>query len=1432
MKDQTYNTGIDIGSTTIKTVVTDNQQNVLFKEYRRHYADIENAILAILGKINEKFGNFQTTLCMTGSAGMGIAERCDIPFVQEVVSACDVISLKYPEIRVLVDIGGEDAKMIFFKDNQAPDIRMNGSCAGGTGSFIDQIASLLNIDISELNLLAQDAQVTYPIASRCGVFCKTDIQNLLSQNVSKADIAASVFHAVSIQVLTSLARGQDIQPNIMLCGGPFYFLPELRKSFAKTLKFNEDELIISEYSDVFPAWGAAINAKKQQNAKALSDIIQDIKASQKLKHIYDTNRLQSLFINDEDFQKWKNSKKQYYFEKRNPEDPFPKECFIGIDSGSTTTKLIALDKEGKVFFHSYQNNNGNSLKTITNSLITLYNLGVENGVELKILSSCATGYGEDLLKAALSIDFGIVETIAHYSAASHFNSDISFILDIGGQDMKAIFIKDGFIRRLEINEACSSGCGSFIETFAHSLNMTAPEFSDVAIQSQNPCDLGTRCTVFMNSKVKQALREGASVSDISAGLGFGVIRNCLNKVLKLRDYSDLGDNIMVQGGTFRNIAVLRSLELEVGKSVMITDYPELMGAYGTALFSKAQFESGAVGEAKLLSEMIKPTKTIEKVLICKGCENNCQVKSYKFENNNTYYAGNKCEKVFYSKGDKAKKGINLHTEKYDLLFNRNTEVETPKAIIGIPRALGIYENYPFWHKLFSDLQYKIVLSDVSTMKMFEKGIDTVMADNICFPAKLTNGHIVNLADKKTDRIFLPFVVFEKSEDKQTPNSFNCPIVTGYSEVIKSAINPERKFNIPIDSPSISFKDKKLLEKACFAYFKGLEPNISKSNFKSAFNSAMEAQKDYEQTLKLRCKEIAKKAEEENRLLMLLSSRPYHVDPLIQHKISSIISDFGVDIITEDIMRDTEPMIDNAQTIMQWAYTNRILKSAMFVAKSPNNLHYIELTSFGCGPDSFILDEVNDILARYGKNPTILKIDDINNTASTRLRIRSLIESLKFNHKVNTLTDTKAQITPLFTKDDIDRTILVPWFADFYSPFVPSLFEIIGYKIENLPPSNQESAEMGLRYSNNEVCYPATLVIGDLLKALRSGGYDLNKVAVGITQTGGQCRATNYTSLIKKGLIAAGFTNIPVISVGIGGNVFNEQPGFVIPWAKLYKYVIPLIVYADCLSRLYYSTAPRETEKGAADKIRNKYLDLGSQALRNMDTQAFYILIKEAAKEFTAINNGKDIPVVGIVGEIFVKYNSFSHKNVINWLVNNGVEPVIPALMNFFTDGFTNRDVRSEEFVEKSRIPNFLMDLAEKHINKIIAKMENKIKDFPFFRPIGYSREESHLAKDVINLNAQFGEGWRIAAEIAHFAKSGINNVISLQPFGCIANHIVSKGIEKRIREIYPKLNLLSLDFDSGMSEVNIYNRLHFIMKNAKTELNLRKLPTYKVSETV
>ena len=1416
MSSNFYRAGIDIGSTTIKIVIADENGKCLFSGYERHHADIPRALKSMLNAAILKLGDIIIQPAVTGSAGMGISEKYGITFIQEVIASANLIGKVYPDIKTLIDIGGEDTKMVFFKKGSVPDIRMNGSCAGGTGAFIDQMATLLAIEVSQMSVLAEKSTNIYPIASRCGVFSKTDIQNLIARNVSIHDIAASVFHAVAMQTITTLARGNDPTPMIFFCGGPLAFIPALRTAFIKALNLKEEDYILPENAALIPAIGCTISDGMKLENTSISDLLKKLDATPKKANNM-RHRLKPLFKDEAEIENWISHKQQHFIDSIDIKKYDGNTCFIGIDSGSTTTKIVAIDPLERVIFRFYSRNKGNPLKTVALGLSEFLDLAREAGKSIIVTGSSVTGYGEDLIKAAFNLNYGLVETIAHYSAAHKFNPAVSFILDIGGQDMKAIFVENGAINRLEINEACSSGCGSFIEGFASSLTYTAANFAALACKAQNPCDLGTRCTVFMNSKVKQFLREGATIGDISAGLAYSVVKNCLYKVLKLKDSSELGDNIVVQGGTMRNHAVVRALELLTGKNVMFTDMPELMGAYGAALYACRLQNSGEHNYAPVTLDKLSDLQQhkIEQTY-CEGCENNCIVNKFSFENDNTYFSGNKCEKIYTNKGEDFLKGKNHYQYKYSQLLLKSKTVQKENLpVIGIPRVLNMFENLPFWNTFFGECGFKVELSARSTFKIYERGLNSVMSDNICFPAKLVHGHILDLVNRKVDRIFMPYVIFEVKEDKNVSNSYNCPIVSGYSDVIKSAIQPFEKYNIPVDAPSIAFNDKKLLLNSCTEYL--AQFGIKKKTVIAALEKAQIAQDQYFANIAENSQKIFDLAFNQNKMIIMLVGRPYHTDPLIQHKISEMIAAFGIDVISEDLVRPMgNQTFDKVNAVMQWAYTNRIIKAANWVAESKANVHFVQMTSFGCGPDAFIIDEINDILKHAGKNLSLLKIDDVNNIGSLRLRIRSLIESLKFSQAKKELKVVERKQTPPFLKEDKNRTILAPFFSEYYSPFVPVLFGLAGYKFETLPPPDEASSDFGLKFSNNEVCFPATLIIGDVIKALNSGKYKSSEVAVAISQTGGQCRATNYLSLIKKAMISAGYDDVPVISLASGDSIMNPQPGFEIKWRKAMFIAAMSMLYADCIAKMYYSSVVREKSKGAAAILRDKFISEALPLAANKDTKGMLKLLEKAVNEFNEICLDKqNIARIGIVGEIYVKYNAFGNKNVVKWLVSQGVEVVVPSLTNFFLQYFANYKINIKQHIEQPATSKWLVDLVFLLVNNYVKKIEKVASKYNYYRPFSNIYTDAEKASKVVNLAAQFGEGWLIPAEIANFAEEGIDNAISLQPFGCIANHVVSKGVEKRLKTLFPKMNMLFLDFDSGTSDVNILNRLHFMIKSSQ-----------------
>ncbi len=819
---------------------------------------------------------------------------------------------------------------------------------------------------------------------------------------------------------------------------------------------------------------------------------------------------------------------------------------------------------------------------------------------------------------------------------------------------------------------------------------------------------------------------------------------------------------------------------------------------------------------QLLSDILSSRDFTTQTQVCPGCQNHCMVKEYTFSGGRRFYSGNNCEKVYSSSKESRYKGINLFTEKYRLLFSKPPcSLPTDAPTIGIPRGLGIYENFPFWNTLFSLCGFRVVLSGLSTSRLYEKGIGSIMADNICFPAKLFHGHIMDLIERKPQRIFYPWVVYEKKEDKQSGNSFNCPIVSGYSDVIRSSIDPQGKYGIPFDSPVISFKEEKMLRESCTEYLSKL--GVKDSVIEKAINSAIRAQEDYLDSLTRRSLQVLADAQRDGRMVIMLSGRPYHIDPLIEHKVSECISEMGVDVITENVAREAgTDVYTQINALSQWAYPNRLFKAAYFCGKHQyKNLHMVELTSFGCGPDAFILDEVRLILNRFRKNLTVLKIDDVNNIGSLKLRIRSLVDSASVKadrQPSDTETDIKQWTTKSFEQSDRVRTILAPYFAEGYSEFLPTVFKMMGYDMEVLPMGSLPDAEEGLRDANNDICYPATIVVGSILRALKSGKYDLQKTAVAITQTGGQCRASNYYSLIKNALVKAGFADVPVISVAIGEGLRNTQPGFKIPWTKMLQPVVHSIYFADTLAKLYYPAVAREKEKGTAKRIYDHYLKLVQPLVFNRRFSEMRELLQKAVGEYmVCMDAEKEVPTVGVVGEIYVKYNSFSNKNTIQWLIEHGIEVVPPALSGFFSTSIVNASINREKHIKEKNAPLWVMKGVNMWLNKIARSYDEVCRNYPHYRPFVDIHNYAEAAKKVINPAADFGEGWFLPGEICYMAEHGINKIVSLQPFGCIANHIISKGIEKRFKTLYPNLSLLFLDFDAGTSEANVYNRLHFML---------------------
>lgn len=1458
MKD--LHVGIDIGSTTAKIIVTDPDGSILYGDYRRHNTEVFRTLLAMLDAACERLtcdDGVSLFVLFTGTAGMGVAERARLPFVQEVSASAAVVKRYLPEVRTFIDLGGEDAKIIFFDRDLRPDIRMNGNCAGGTGAFIDQMAGLLGIPVERLSEEAAKHESCYPIASRCGVFAKTDIQNLLSRDVPPRDIAASIYRAVAYQIISALARGMEIVPGVLFAGGPFHFQPYLRQTFLEIVNLAPEDVVESTSADPqltaerIPAAGAALRAGAEGRRIPFSELRELLIASQG-QRLTTSRSLSPLFTSETEYQAWALRKGKAVIPTATLPEVADRPLFLGVDSGSTTTKIVLTDEDGRLAYTHYAPNRGNPVEAVLTGVRHLQRQAEEQGLELTIARSGVTGYGEDLIAFAFGMDEGHVETIAHYRGARTFEPNVSFILDIGGQDMKAIFVKDGVINNIELNESCSSGSGSFIQTFATSLGLGIEEFAQEACRAQNPCDLGSRCTVFMNSKVKQVLREGGEISDISAGLAYSVIKNCLNKVLKITDSDLLGSTIVVQGGTFRNPAILRAMELVTGRSVIRPDRSELMGAWGAALMARDTYFKHPDGERTpttfLPWERLDEALRYEKRRVtCKGCENSCEVMILSYPERAQqqgrparFFTGNKCERIYTNRSRSERRGVNLAAVKQQLLLERgpavpaSLDLPAPSAVemfgqegqkrlrIGIPRALNIWEDYPFWHTLFTEAGCEVVLSDPSTTAMVEKGYNSVMSENICFPAKITNGHIMNLIEKDVDRIFYPKVRYNRSEYKNVINKFNCPVVTGYPQVIESSIDPENRWGIPFDAPPISFHEPVLLRINCMGYLKSL--GISRRRASRAVTLSMRAYEEYRKELRRKSLEVQQAAAEEGRTLILLLGRPYHLDPLVNMKIPDIISDLGFDVITEDSLPlPPKKKLPKVQVLTQWAFPNRMFYAAHWAGRH-RNVEVVQLNSFGCGPDALTVDEIRSILNQYGKHPTVIKIDEMTSPGSVRLRLRSLMESIRQRKPVHQFR--VAELIPrletrIFTSKDKKKTVLAPQFSPFYTDFLIAAFRHQGYNIEILPMGDRESIELGLRYSNNDICYPATIVIGDLLKALRSGRYDLTQVAVGLTQTGGQCRASSYVSLLKRALIKAGYDNIPVVTASTksrGTRALNEQPGFRVRTLPFTLTALYGLLFGDVMAKLYYYASVREVEKGSAMRLVRTYIDRGKDIIDHRSRQKMLSLIREAVEEFNRLPMvTRDAPKVGIVGEIYVKFNPFGNLYTTDWLISHGIQPEVPPLIDFFLIPLISTPYNAAKNIEK--VKSFVIRLisrAEGFMDRLFLQVNDLLRGFKgeltLFHPIG---SMARSASGVIDLINQYGETWLLAGDIATFAKEGVDNVVCLQPFGCIANHVIAKGVERRMKTLFPSLNLLFLDMDSGMSEVNVLNRMELLVDGLK-----------------
>ena len=1403
-----YKLGIDVGSTTIKVVALDSYNKVIYNDYRRHFSNIKNTLIDSLEECFKKIGNFDLKITVTGSGGIGVAQWLQCDFQQEVIACTRAVEEFINKTDVVIELGGEDAKITYLKGGI--DQRMNGTCAGGTGAFIDQMAILLNTDAQGLNILARDAENIYPIASRCGVFAKTDIQPLINEGAKKSDIAVSIFQAVVDQTISGLACGKPIRGKVTFLGGPLHFLDSLRERFIKTLNLKEGEYFVPENSEIYVALGAAILSENNEIISS-KELIKKLNSISE-KEIED-NFLEPLFKNDKEY---------FDFKKRHDSSVVPKSdlktykgnIFLGIDVGSTTTKAVVLGQNGELLYSSYNNNEGSPLNKTLEILKELYIL---INKDTRIAKAAVTGYGEGLIKAALGIDIGEIETICHFRGAKEFMPNVEFILDIGGQDMKALMIKDGVINNILLNEACSSGCGSFIEGFSKSLGISIDEFAKLAISSKRPVDLGSRCTVFMNSKVKQVQKEGVSVSDISAGLSYSVIKNALYKVIKIRNFDELGKNIIVQGGTFYNDGILRSFEKITGINVVRPEIAGLMGAYGAALISKENHKENEISTI-ITRDKINDFTIETSCERCGICGNNCLLTINKFSETEKYITGNRCERPL---GEIAKKKNvpNLYKYKLKRIFSYKplSKEEAIRGEIGIPRVLNMYENYPFWFTFLTKLKFKVVLSPISNKGIFKLGIETIPSESACYPAKISHGHIMYLINKGLKIIFYPCVPYEYKEDSGANNHYNCPMVTSYPDVIKNNIDDLKEKNIKYLSPFLSLHNKEKLYKRLYEIFE--EFNVTKKEIIEAVDAAFNERENVVSDIRKKGEETLKYIEEHKMKGIVLSGRPYHIDPEINHGLTDIITSFNMAVLTEDSVAHLGNLERPIRVVDQWMYHTRLYRAAAFV-KERTDLELIQLTSFGCGLDAVTSDQVAEILASRGKMYTLIKIDEGSNLGAVKIRIRSLKSAMEEREKNNVKLKNidNSYNKNLFTKEmKKDWTILAPQMSPIHFQFIEKAARASGYNIDVLPANDKEAIEEGIKYVNNDACYPSILVIGQMINALKSGKYDPNKTALIISQTGGGCRATNYVGFLKKGLREAGFPNVPIISLNVLG--MERQPGFKISY-RLIKKLMMGVIYGDLFIRVLYRVRPYETVKGSANKLYEYYREKVFKNVENGNKNEMNKLVKEIVKAFDTLEINNEVkPKVGIVGEILVKYHPTANNNIVDVLEKEGAEVVVPELLDFFLYCCYNSKFKNR-YLSGSSIVKTGCDIAISYIESYRKVVKKELQNSERF---GYPSSINNLAKkaaNVVSLGNQTGEGWLLTGEMVELIESDVNNIVCIQPFACLPNHITGKGMIKALKSKYPLANIVAVDYDPGASEVNQLNRIKLMMSVAFKNLKV------------
>ncbi len=1411
MIEKKLQVGVDVGSTTIKVVLLDENRNLLHSEYRRHFSKVRETFAEMMQRLYAETGDCTVTITMTGSAGFSMARWLRIPFEQEVMACSHAVEKIIPQTDVVIELGGEDAKITYFNGSSI-DQRMNGTCAGGTGAFIDQMAVLLETDAGGLNDLAMQYKHIYPIAARCGVFAKTDIQPLLNEGAAKEDIAVSVLQAVVNQTISVLACGHPIRGRVAFLGGPLNFMPALRIRFKETLNLTDENFIFPDHAHFFVAMGAALLSAEtpEMSLAAFMQKIPELMRAQ----MQEVERLEPLFVDEADREAFR-ARHARATAKRAELAGFSGDCFLGVDAGSTTSKLVLIDDEGSILYSFYGSNEGNPLRALTRELNKLFDV-LPAGAH--IARTAVTGYGEGLLKAALNLDEGLVETVAHSEAANFFLPGANFILDIGGQDMKSMVLSDGVLDSIMLNEACSSGCGSFIETFANAMNMSVADFAEAATRSKAPVNLGFRCTVFMNSRVKQAQKEGATLEDISAGLAYSVIKNALFKVIKLRDVSMLGDKVVVQGGTFYNDSVLRAFEKIIGRDVIRPDIAGLMGAFGAALVARKNWDRKApttlLTREELLAFSVEP-----KIERCGGCVNNCMLTKNFFSDGRCFISGNRCERPLGTEFKTKKENLpNLYKYKLKRMFSYKPlpVKDAPRGIIGMPRVLNLYENYPFWFTFFTELGFRVVLSPLSSKKIYEKGLESIPSESACYPAKIVHGHIMSLIQSGVKTIFYPCILKEKKEENQGPKTFNCPMVISYPEVVWQNIDEIKEQGIRFIYDFLPYEDRRKLFGRLVEVL--ADWHIPKKELKAALDAAWAEDLHYKQDVRIEGERTLQFLKDTGRHGVVLLGRPYHVDPEINHGIPELLNTYGFAVLSEDSISHLYQEKRGLRVINQWSYHSRMYAAARYAAGQPN-LEIIQLNSFGCGIDALTTDQIQEIMHERGRIYTVLKIDEISNLGAIRIRVRSLKAAMEERVAAKRII-LPAPPEPekiLFTEEmKKNYTVLIPQMSPIHFDLAQDAFTSEGYSIKLLKEVTPRAVEIGQKYVNNDACYPAIIVIGQLIQALESGEYDLDHTAVVISQTGGVCRATNYSSLLKRALTDAGYGNIPLITFSMT-NV-EKHPGFKMDRPLLGKLIMAFTL-GDLFLRVLYRVRPYEKVKGSANALYEKWAKRCRRAICENNMKLMDRCVKGIIHDFDELPIDETLvkPRVGVVGEILVKYHPYANNNLVEVLEREGAEAVVPDMVGFFLyccyDSIFDRRYMSGTWSEEI-VGRVLINFIERYRKT----MKKELAASKRFDPPASIYELANIARDIIMLGHHAGEGWFLTGEMIELIEGGVPNIVCTQPFACLPNHVTGKAMIKSLGKHFPEANIVAVDYDPGASEVNQLNRIKLMLSVANRNL--------------